>query len=98
MDPIALPDLCGRWASLAFTLGGPEIAIVAGIILLLFGAGRVPGLMKSLARGAATVKHEHDELMAEVNSVKGALTREVSDITKGVSADVSGDDADAEQA
>lgn len=97
MLPVIVDAFLGRPLPLAFTLGGPEIAVVAGIILLLFGAQRVPGLMKSLARGAATVKHEHDELMGDVSNVKNALTREVTDLTRDVSVGVVDDDTDGER-
>ena len=39
-----------------FTLGAPEIIIVAVIILLLFGGRKIPELMKGLGKGMKEFK------------------------------------------
>ena len=38
------------------TVGWPEILLIALIILLLFGAKKIPELMKSLGKGAKSFK------------------------------------------
>ncbi len=37
-------------------IGLPEIAIIAGIIIVLFGAKRIPELMRSIGRGIKELK------------------------------------------
>jgi sec-independent protein translocase protein TatA len=48
---------------LAFGFGGPwDVAIVAGVILVLFGGGKLAGLGKSLGEGIKEFKKAtHDE-------------------------------------
>ena len=42
---------------LAFGMPGPlELAIIGGIIVLLFGSTKVPGLMRNLGRGVTEFK------------------------------------------
>lgn len=38
------------------TIGWPEILLIALIVLLLFGAKKIPELMKSLGKGAKSFK------------------------------------------
>ena len=38
------------------TVGWPEILLIALIVLLLFGAKKIPELMKSLGKGAKSFK------------------------------------------
>ena len=44
---------------LAFTLGAPEVIIVLVLILLLFGAKRIPKLAKSIGQARQLVNHGH---------------------------------------
>jgi sec-independent protein translocase protein TatA len=39
-----------------FGLGGPEIALIALVLLLLFGGKKIPELMKGLGRGVKNFK------------------------------------------
>lgn len=39
-----------------FGIGGPEIAIIMIVILLLFGAKKIPELMKGLGKGVRSFK------------------------------------------
>lgn len=48
---------------LLFGLGAPEIILIAFLILLLFGAKKIPDLMKGLGKGVKSFK----EGMKEVN-------------------------------
>lgn len=38
------------------SLGFPELILIFLIVLLLFGAGRVPGIMENLAKGMKSFK------------------------------------------
>ena len=48
-----------------FGIGLPELIIVLVIVLVLFGAGRIPGVMKDLGKGVSSFK---DGLKGEVKS------------------------------
>ncbi len=46
---------------LAFTFGAPELLIVLVIVLLLFGAPRLPKLARSLGQASKEFKHGVNE-------------------------------------
>jgi sec-independent protein translocase protein TatA len=48
-----------------FGIGLPELIIVLVIVLVLFGAGRIPGVMKDLGKGVSSFK---DGLKGEVKA------------------------------
>lgn len=50
------------------SLGLPEIAILAVIALLLFGAGRIPKAMGDLAGGIKAFKRGMNEQMADAKA------------------------------
>lgn len=51
---------------LIFNLGVGELLIIALIILLLFGAKRIPELMKSLGKGVKSFKDGVAEVEKEI--------------------------------
>lgn len=51
---------------LIFNLGVGELLIIALIILLLFGAKRIPELMKSLGKGVKSFKEGVAEVEKEI--------------------------------
>jgi sec-independent protein translocase protein TatA len=63
-------------------IGGPEIIIIAIIILVLFGGRKIPELMKGLGKGMKefkeaskdtedTIKKERDDLNRSINGESG---------------------------
>jgi len=50
-----------------FSLGGPEIAIIVLVILLLFGAKRIPELAKGFGKGIREFKDATKEIKKEVD-------------------------------
>lgn len=49
------------------SLGWPEILLIALIFLLLFGAKRIPDLMKSLGKGVKSFKQGVNEVEEQIN-------------------------------
>ncbi|MBO4268375.1 MAG: twin-arginine translocase TatA/TatE family subunit [Bacteroidaceae bacterium] len=49
-------------------LGTPEIILIAFAILLLFGAKRIPELMKSMGKGVKNFKEGMKEVEKEINT------------------------------
>lgn len=56
---------------LIFNLGIGELLIIALIILLLFGAKRIPELMKSLGKGVKSFKEGVAEVEKEIKDEEG---------------------------
>ena len=52
-------------------LGTGEILLIALIILLLFGARRIPELMKGMGKGVKSFKEGMKELEKEINPPDG---------------------------
>lgn len=41
-----------------FNLGGPEVIIILVIVLIVFGAGRLPEVLGQMGRGVRTFREE----------------------------------------
>lgn len=54
---------------LLFILGlkGPQLIFVALIILLVFGAGRIPNIMRSLGKGIHSFRQGIEDAKEEIN-------------------------------
>lgn len=63
---------------LAFTLGGPEVIIVLVLILLLFGAKRIPKLAKSIGQATGELKKGRLESEKEINDAKKSSEQDTS--------------------
>ena len=49
-------------------LGGPEIIIIALVILLLFGGKKIPELMRGLGKGVSQFKKGMSDIEQEINA------------------------------
>jgi sec-independent protein translocase protein TatA len=60
---------------LLFSLGGPEIMLVAFVVLLLFGGKKLPELMKGLGKGI----REFNNAKANIETEVKESIREIED-------------------
>ena len=56
-----------------FGINGWEWVIIAGIVLLLFGAACIPAIMRSLGRGVKEFKQGITEATSELEDIKKDL-------------------------
>ena len=49
-------------------IGVPELIIIVLLILLLFGAKRIPDLMKSMGKGVRSFKEGINEIEKDINT------------------------------
>jgi len=61
--------------NIAEILSGPQILIVLAIILLLFGAGRIPELMRNLGSGMKEFKKGLNTEEEDPKAVKGSTDK-----------------------
>ncbi len=54
---------------LAYTLGGPEILLLFLVIVLLFGAKKLPELARGLGKAKSEFQKATDEAEKEINAV-----------------------------
>ncbi len=68
--------------SLAFIggLGGPEIAVIFVIVLLLFGAKKIPELARGLGKSMGEFKRAREEFEDEIRTAE--MEVETEEITK----------------
>lgn len=50
------------------SIGGPEILLIVLVVLLFFGAKRIPDLMKGLGKGVKSFKEGINGIEKEINS------------------------------
>ena len=55
-------------AVISFGIGTPELIIILVVVLLLFGARRIPELAKGLGRGVREFKDASREIKREIES------------------------------
>ena len=64
-------------ATLAFgPLGGPEIAVIFVIVLLLFGAKKIPELARGLGKSMGEFKRARDDFEDEIKMAEMEVSRE----------------------
>lgn len=51
------------------SLGWPELLLISLVILIFFGAKRIPELMKSLGKGVKSFKQGVNEIDEQINQI-----------------------------
>ncbi len=59
-----------------FNLGGPEIFVVVLVILLLFGAKKIPDLARGMGKGIREFKDATKEIKKEVDEAGKEIDKE----------------------
>jgi sec-independent protein translocase protein TatA len=61
-----------------FGLGTPEIILIAIVILVLFGAKKIPELMQGLGKGVKEFKKASSEIKEDLHSTEDDKKKESS--------------------
>ena len=61
-------------------MGGSEILLILFAILVLFGADKLPGFAKSLAKGLREIKKATDEIKEELTKNSNEIVEEFKEI------------------
>ena len=51
-------------------ISGPEIGFIIFIVVLLFGADKIPDFARNLGKGINNIKHATNEIKQEINNSK----------------------------
>lgn len=79
-----------------FNLGGPELIIILVIVLIVFGAGKLPNVMKDVGRGvkefkrAQTTDEDVENAMPTSTSVPASTTSTTTPVTSASAAPTNG--------
>ncbi len=68
-------------------IGGPEIFVIMIIVVVIFGADKIPEIARGLGKGIRQVKDATNDIKREINESaqkQGIDTEVVSDINKEV--------------
>ena len=68
-------------------IGGPELFIIILIVVMLFGADKIPEIARGLGKGMRQVKDATNDIKREINRTaekQGIDTNIISDINKEV--------------
>ena len=68
-------------------ISGAEIGFIIFIVVLLFGADKIPEFAKGMAKGINNIKHATNEIKNEINNSKGNLVKD-SDISKNIDSEI----------
>ena len=68
-------------------ISGPEIGFVIFIVVLLFGADKIPEFARGLGKGINNIKHATNEIKQEINNSKDKLDTK-NDITNQVKTEI----------
>ena len=68
-------------------ISGAEIGFIIFIVVLLFGADKIPEFAKGMAKGINNIKHATNEIKNEINNSKENLVKD-SDISKNIDSEI----------
>ena len=68
-------------------ISGAEVGFIIFIVVLLFGADKIPEFAKGMAKGINNIKHATNEIKNEINNSKESLVKD-SDISKNIDSEI----------
>lgn len=71
-------------------IGGPEVFIIILLVVMLFGANKIPEIARTLAKGMSQVKNATNDIKREINhsAAKNGLDLDVTKDVKDAVEDV----------
>ncbi len=63
---------------LLFNIGGGEIALIALVILLLFGGRKIPELMRGIGKGIKSLKDGMNDIEKDIKDVENDINDSVN--------------------
>lgn len=64
---------------LLISLGGPEVILILVVVLLLFGAKRIPDLARGLGKGIREFKDASTEIKKEIERESSSIDKSMKD-------------------
>jgi sec-independent protein translocase protein TatA len=70
-------------------ISGQEIFIILIVVLILFGADKLPEIMRTMGKGMREVRKATDDIKKEFESSTEDIRKDINDITDTVTKDIS---------
>ncbi len=67
-------------------LGPPELLLIAGVLILLFGASKLPKLARSMGSATGEFKKGREQVEGELDEIRNTAKVDGSDTTDGSAA------------
>ncbi len=67
-------------------ISGPEIMVILFLVVMLFGANKIPEIARGLGKGMRQVKDATNDIKREIN--ESANTRVESDVAKDINKEI----------
>ena len=68
-------------------ISGSEIGIIIFIVVLFFGADKIPDFARNLGKGINSIKHATNEIKQEINNSTDGVDKN-NDITKQIKSEI----------
>ncbi|MAU31314.1 MAG: twin-arginine translocase TatA/TatE family subunit [Flavobacteriaceae bacterium] len=68
-------------------ISGSEIGIIIFIVVLFFGADKIPDFARNLGKGINSIKHATNEIKQEINNSANSIDKN-TDITKQIKSEI----------
>ena len=68
-------------------ISGSEIGIIIFIVVLFFGADKIPDFARNLGKGINSIKHATNEIKQEINNSANGIDKN-TDITKQIKSEI----------
>lgn len=91
---INLPYICGMYSTIFLFISGAEIFFIMFIVVMVFGADKIPGIAKGLGKGMRQLRDATDDIKKEIQksaekqgldtSITDDLKREIDEVKKNV--------------
>jgi len=65
-------------------ISGQEIVIILLVVLLLFGANKIPEIAKGLGKGMREFRRATDDIKKEMNDYTNDVKKEFTDVKDGI--------------
>ena len=83
-----MPGINGTPMGIFLFISGQEIIIIMIVILLLFGADKLPEIARTMGKGMREVRKATDEIKKEFDESTQDIRKDINDVTSSVRRDI----------
>ncbi|MBM3421025.1 MAG: twin-arginine translocase TatA/TatE family subunit [Bacteroidetes bacterium] len=69
-------------------ISGPELFVIVVVVLLLFGANKMPDLAKGLGKGMREFRRAADEIRREIETSTSEIRKDINEVNDEMKKDL----------